>query len=118
MLFAHQTQQVLDEIARHDSREAIIKIVYHVPENANDLVDVSVIQHACREAWCVASIVPVHKPKIREKRVDVIANMSENELLRVFCKNKNIPSEMVDRVLLKALEIKGLCEQQDEIHDS
>lgn len=114
----NQTKQVLDEIARFDIQDAIIKIVYHIPENANDLVDVSVLQDVCKNAWCVASIVPVHKPKVREKRLEVVANMSEDELLRAFCKNKNIPPEMVERVLLKSMQIKHELEQKDTAQDS
>ncbi len=115
---ANQTKQVLDELSKHDLTDAIVKVVYHVPEHANDLVDVSLIQQACQRAWCVASIVPVHKPKVREKRLEVVANMTEEELLRAYCKNKNIPPELTDRVLHKALEVRSLFEQQNVASDT
>ena len=69
------------------------------------MVDVSLIQAACKDAWCIASIVPVHKPKVREKRLEVVANMSEDELLRAYCKNKNLPVEMVERLMYRNMEI-------------
>lgn len=110
---SNQTKQVLDAIAHHDIHDAIVKIVYHVPEEVNDLVDLSVVQHACRNAWCVASIVPVHKPKVREKRVEIRANMSEHDLLQAFFKNKKISPDVIERLLEKAQDLQSCAEQEE-----
>jgi len=102
----NQTRQVVDEIAMHDIRGAILKIVYYVPEDTQDAVDVSAVQMACKDSWYVASITPVHKIKVREKRASVSVSMTEEELLTNYLKMKNMPQQRIDSILQKALQIR------------
>jgi len=63
-----QTPQVLDAIALHSITDAVIKIIYYVPENTRDVVDLKAVQHACRDAMFVVGIIPVHAQVSRERR--------------------------------------------------
>lgn len=114
----NQTKQVLESLLKHELEGAIVKIVYHIPEGLSDLVDVGIIQNACKKAWYVASITPVHRPKIREKRADVSVSMSEEDLLVAYFKMKNISQDKIDRVLKKAFEIRADLEQLEQSSDS
>lgn len=112
---SNQTKQVLDALGKHEMRGAIVKIVYHVPEGASDAVDTSLVQAACKNAWHIASITPVHKLKVREKRAEVSIAMSEEDLLVAYLKMKNAPQEKIDRILQKAHQIRADVEKVEEV---
>lgn len=114
----NQTRQVLDALARHELQGAIIKIVYHVPEGIPDAVDISVVQHACKNAWFIASITPVHKVKVREKRAEVGIGMGEEQLLDAYLGMKNVPLDKRERVLKKAQVIREELAQREAVSDA
>ena len=63
-----QTDQILDEIKRHDITDAIVKIIYHIPQGKKDLVDLKSIQHACSDAMELIGVIPIHAVELRENR--------------------------------------------------
>ncbi|MBM3894240.1 exonuclease SbcCD subunit D [Candidatus Dependentiae bacterium] len=107
----NQTQQIIAALRLHDLKDAIVKIVYHIPEDMNDVVELPAIQAACKDAWYVSSITPVHKPKQREKRAQVSVQMDDDELLRQYLKMKNCSPEILDSLLKKAENLKARYEE-------
>jgi DNA repair protein SbcD/Mre11 len=63
-----QTDQILDALKKHDLRDAIVKIMYHVPIGKKDLVELKPIEAACKDALDLIGIIPVHSFEEREKR--------------------------------------------------
>ena len=63
-----QTEQIIDEIKKHHLRDAIVKIIYYLPEGKKDLVDLKIIEQACQDAHDLIGVIPVHNSKTREKR--------------------------------------------------
>jgi exonuclease SbcD len=102
----NQTEQILRALRMHDLTDAIVKIVYHIPEEMNDLVELSVVQSACKAAWHVASITPIHKPKLRERRAQVSVQMGDEELLLQYLKMKQCSDEKIEHLLKKAENLK------------
>lgn len=66
-----QTKQIVEEIEKHEINGAIVKIVYHIGEDMGDKVDLLAVQRACSSAMCIASITPVRKPSVRERRAEL-----------------------------------------------
>lgn len=55
----NQTDQIIEQINKHDITESVIKIIYHIPAGLRDRVDRARLQVACAAAHYVASVVPV-----------------------------------------------------------
>lgn len=64
-----QTDELLAAIEKHDLQDAIVKLVYHLPEGAEDRVDLYAVQRACSKALSIASINPIRKPSTHERRI-------------------------------------------------
>lgn len=77
------TKHLIDAISRHTIKDAIIKIIYHVPMGIEDMVDIKQIQRACQHAMQLISITPVHTRSYREKRI-LNSNLSKDNLPALF----------------------------------
>jgi len=108
----NQTQQILNALKMHELSSAIVKIVYHIPDGMNDLVEINLVQAACRDAWYLASIIPVHKPKIREKRAHVSIEMNDDELLMHYLKMKQCSDEKIESLVQKSISLKAIQEER------
>lgn len=77
-----QTDQIIDEIKKYDMRDAIVKIIYHVPAGKKDMVDLKTIELACHDALDLIGVIPVHSFEAREKRnCELKITMGLDELL-------------------------------------
>lgn len=63
-----QTDQIVAAIKKHDLKDAIVKIIYHIPAGKKDLVDLKPIEYACQQAHDLIGVIPIHSSKAREKR--------------------------------------------------
>ncbi|MBU4269353.1 exonuclease SbcCD subunit D [Candidatus Dependentiae bacterium] len=99
------TEQIVENIKRHDIQDAIIKIVYHVPDGKKDNVDLQVIQAACQSAISLASIVPVRKNIKRDLRTELNVDMNLDMLLDKYLETKNISGQQKDNLVAKAKEL-------------
>jgi DNA repair protein SbcD/Mre11 len=63
-----QTDQIVEAIKKHDITDAIVKIVYHIPAEKKDMVDLKIIQYACETALDLIGVIPIHTLEPREKR--------------------------------------------------
>jgi exonuclease SbcD len=63
-----QTDQIIAAIKKRDLKDAIVKIIYHIPAGKKDMVDLRTIELACSDALDLISVIPVHNFETREKR--------------------------------------------------
>lgn len=82
------TQQILDALDEHDIENAVVKIVYHVPQGKKDAVDIKAIERACSAAMYLVGIIPVRKPDIRERRACMKVEMDLPTLLTAYFATK------------------------------
>lgn len=107
-----QTDQILQAIKKHDLRDAIVKIIYHVPPTKKDTVDLKLVQQACFAAHFIVGIIPVHTPAQREQRAIMKVDM---DLATLFDRYICSKPELIDRksaLMLKALKIEQEIEQE------
>ena len=98
----NQTEQLVEAINKESINNAIIKIVYHLPKDISDRVDLSVIQKATSKAVHVASIIPVHLPPTRQRRAQLNNEMNLEELLTAYLRTKEIKPAKIKDLLAKA----------------
>jgi len=84
----NQTDQILDAIAKHNVDDAVIKILYHVPVDRKDFVDLKVIQRALSTAMYVVGIIPIHQAVKREARAAMKTTMDLPTLLDTYFETK------------------------------
>lgn len=84
-----QTEQIVQEIARHTLENAIVKLVYFVPGHLKDTVDRVRVQKACSNAWYVVGIFPVHTQETKERRAAVRTDMNLKQLLTAYFDTKH-----------------------------
>jgi len=63
-----QTDQIIAAIQKRDLKDAIVKIIYHIPAGKKDMVDLRTVELACSDALDLISVIPVHNFETREKR--------------------------------------------------
>ena len=112
-----QTEQILDAIKKHDLQDAIVKIIYHVPAEKKDSVDLKIIQQACSKALDLISVIPVHNFQCREKRSYALkVDMELPELLGSYFATKPELNEKKNELIEKALILwQDHLEQKEEI---
>lgn len=107
-----QTQQILDAIKKHDVQDAIIKILYHIPEGAKDEVDLKQIQHACETAMELVAIIPIRPIATRTHRQHTMSvSMDTRTLLQSYFDTKPNLASKKEVLLEKAM---GLLEEKEE----
>ena len=111
-----QTTQLLDALKKHDLRDAIVKILYHVPPRKKDTVDLQIIIRACEHAMHVVSITPIHAPETREKRTTMNISMDLKTLLSTYFDTKPELATNKDLLIEKALQLQHeASEEQQEV---
>lgn len=99
----NQTDQILDAIAQHTIDEAVIKILYHVPVDRKDFVDLKVIQRALSSAMYVVGIIPIHQAVKREARAAMKTTMDLPTLLDTYFETKPDLKSKKDDLIKKTL---------------
>ncbi len=98
----NQTEQILRKIKEYNIENAVVKILYHIPSNKNDYVDIKSIQKACITAHYLVGIIPIKTIVSRERRSIVQTDMNLEQLLREYFKQKPEWKEktghLIDRV--------------------
>ena len=101
----NQTEQILTALSKKKIQEAIVKIVYHLPEGASDKVDIFQVQRACKDAHYLVGIIPVHKLAPREKRASLKVDMDFTTMLSKYFDEKEELKEKKELLIQKALEL-------------
>lgn len=107
----NQTQQITQALEKHDLKDAVVKIKYHVPPGKKDFVDINTVQRACAEAIHVVGIIPIHIPTVREKRSGLKVSMDLATLLGAYFDGKPELQDKREDLISKAL---SLVEEQQE----
>lgn len=106
----NHTEQVLAALATRQIHDAVVKIVYYVPEGHVDGVNVKRIQEACASALYVVGIIAIKIESQRERRVVAQMNMDLENLLTLYFRQKNSSAEKVNRLVRLA---NDMLEQAD-----
>lgn len=106
--FEDQTEQVLQEVSKYNIDNAVVKIIYFVPANEKDKVDLKEIQKVCTSAHYVVGIIPIRSIETRARRKALKVNMGLEELLEKYFDQTEISLEKKERLIKKALELNNL----------
>lgn len=101
-----QTAQLIEAIKKHDLKNAIVKILYHLPTGTNDAVDLAAVQRACFDAHDLIAIIPIHQPKTRTTRAAMKVDMSLEDLLDSYFESKPELKNKKEPLIKKALELQ------------
>lgn len=108
------TEQLLHELKKHTITDAVVKILYHLPAEKKDLVDVKKIQHACKDAMYLVGIIPVRATPVRTRRATMKVDMALSHLLDVYFDSKDHYKERKKELIEKALLLEQEAEQEQE----
>lgn len=102
----NQTPQILAALKQYTLHNAIVKIVYHIPDGMRDRVDLKAVQAACSDALHLIGIIPLYKPTTRERRLtDVHQSTDMPTMLKLFFDNKPELKERSVDLTQKALAL-------------
>jgi DNA repair protein SbcD/Mre11 len=109
-----QTQQILEALMHYPIKDAIIKILYHVPAHVKDSVDLQKIVQACAQALYLVSITPIKIFEVREKRTSMNIGMDFETVLAHYFESKTEYKDRKDELIRKTLELHHeTCQEQD-----
>ncbi|HBR70770.1 TPA: exonuclease SbcCD subunit D [Candidatus Dependentiae bacterium] len=111
----NQTEQILYAIKEKNIKDAIIKVVYHIPPTKTDHVDLKSIQRACATAHYLVGIFPVKTIVMRERRTTVKLDMNFETLLEEYFKQKNDLKNKSEHLINKIKMLMQEMEQADQV---
>jgi len=101
--YKDHTTQIIQEIEKYDIDSAILKILYHVPEQEKDKVNLQIIQQKCVKAMYIVGIIPIRKNQIRKRRSDLKVSMDFATLIGAYLDTKpeikNRKKELINKAL-------------------
>jgi exonuclease SbcD len=109
-----QTKQIIEEIERHDLTDAVVKILYHLPPDTRDAVDLAKVQKACSGAWYTVGIFPVRAIETRQRRAALKLDMDLEHLLNGYFDTKPEYRENKAALIKKALELDAEISQSEQ----
>lgn len=113
----NQTNHLIACIQQHSLEQAIIKIIYIVPANAQDTVDLQAVLHACNTAHHIVSITPVHIKTKREKRTLTHHERDLPTLLTTYFNQKPEWAAAAASLVEKTLALQEEVQDQQETED-
>ncbi len=106
------TEQIINAIKKHDIQDAVIKVVYCVPEDTADLVDLKIVQQACEAAHHLVGIIPIRTTSKRVRRTGSMnVSMDMQSLLGNYFAEKPELNLKKEDLLEKAM---ALLEEKEE----
>jgi len=109
----NQTEFVIEQIKKHQIRDAVIKILYFLPAGIKDGVNLRVVQEACYEAMYVVGIIPIRSLEAKQKRAGMKIEMDLHSLLDSYFDSKPEYKSKKEKLIQKALELEHCCENED-----
>jgi exonuclease SbcD len=110
-----QTDQILEEISHYTTTDAIVKILYHVPEGKRDHVDLKKVQRACEEAMFLVGVIPIRTFTTRERRLAMNIDMDLKTLLTTYFLSKPELKDKSTDLVEKALELYEESQEEKEL---
>lgn len=108
-----QTEQILKALAQYTLTDAVIKIVYHLPANKKDKVDLSAIMRACSSAMHIVGIIPIQVTQHRSKRSSVKVEMDLKTLLESYFDTKPEYEPKKNALIEQVLALQEECRNRD-----
>ncbi len=107
-----QTAQILAATKQYTIEGAIIKILYHLPPDGSDQVNIKAIQAACASAQHIVAILPIRVPIIRDRRIKAAKiSMDFPTLLNTYFDTKpelkSRKKDLIDKALLLLHELEN-----------
>lgn len=108
------TAQLINEINKHDIKDAVVKILYHLPATVKDNVNLRLVQEACKEAIYLVSVIPVREFELRQKRAfNMKVDMDLSSLLSSYFEAKSELASRKDSLIEKALQLQQALDNQE-----
>jgi len=109
-----QTSQIVNEIKKHSIKDAIVKIIYHVPASQKDNVNLKLVQQTCSEVMYLVGIIPVRHIETREKRSDLKVSMNFEKLLGAYLDSKPELKGKKEALIQKAVALYEQSREQQK----
>lgn len=100
----NQTEKVINEIKKHTLKDAVIKIIYHIPAEMHDEVDTQAIQKACVDAHFLVSVIPIKTHITRQPRKQLNIGMNMETLLEKYFETKPELNNQKEELIKQAMK--------------
>lgn len=110
-----QTEQIIQELEKHPIEDAVLKIIYHLPADATDTVDLKKIQRYCASAMYLVGIFAIRPVAQRRQRSTLVSTMDLATLLDSYCAQKPELKNRAKQIIDRALTIKEELEAVPDI---
>lgn len=108
-----QTEQILAALKQKETPGAIVKIVYHLPPDTKERVDIPVIQQATSWAHHLVGLFPVRPLPSSVRRAEFGVDMKFEEMVRRYFASKPELKDKQESLVHKVLELEAQCCQQE-----
>lgn len=110
-----QTKQLVDAIQKHTLTDAIVKIIYYLPPDTKDTVNITAVERACHDALQLVKIIPVAAAVTRTARTGALKiDMALPELLASYFALKPALKDRQSELIEKTLLLLDESEQEHE----
>jgi exonuclease SbcD len=111
------TDQLIARIKQEQIENAIVKIIYRVPETTSDTIDFTQVQRACASAHDLATVIPVFQETKRQRRTSQIQEgMSLELLLKLYFENKQEYRTQSNQLVMQSLLLaQELASEEDQL---
>jgi exonuclease SbcD len=106
------TEQIIAAIKQHSIQDAVIKILYYLPDDTADTIDLKAIQTACQAAHHLVGIIPIRSVMERNRRMNNASiSMDVRSLLTHYFSEKQLAHLRQEILLEKAM---ALLDEKEE----
>lgn len=112
-----QTHQLLEAIKKYDLTDAIVKILYTIPPQMIDEINLKKIQQACAPAMYVVGIIPIRTAPTRTHRNILKTDMDLQTLLKEYFSSKEQYKKRVEILTEKALHLEQELQEKEITKD-
>ena len=106
------TADLLAEISKHNIKDAIVRLRYHIAESSIHDMDIPQLRDALKPASVIASIERIAEPVERKRKTIVSGESSLEEALKLYISQHDSLAPMEKDLIEKALEL----EMEFELH--
>lgn len=106
------TERILQELTHYSLNNAIVKIIYHMPAELHEKVDIAAIQRACQEAMYVVGIFPQRTIEQRTQRAALNVSMDFKTLLTTYFAQKPEYKNDCEKLVEAALQLAQNVDDQ------
>ena len=81
------TITILEAIGKHTLTDAIVRVIYDLPADHTDTVDLKAIKNALEDAFMIASIAPKPRVQKHQRRASISEDMGIKDALHAYLQN-------------------------------